>query len=341
MAMKEFVKAIRENKPDEAKELIEKITATMGELEEISELEPRGAEELKLRGYDTIEKLAGASLDKLEKIPILRKGRAFDVLKASQKIVKRKLRTLSGVGADRAKELLDFGYTSIEDLAKASESDLTGVPKIGIKSTKKIVKSAQEKQKTIEDIPGVGQERAEKIRSRGFDSLESLAKAPVSGLEEIPGIGSKSAKKIRKSAEEMVEKTIEDLPNIGPDRAKEIRSHGYGSIADLAGASLEELVKVPCLEKGKAKEVLDSGKELQGSIQGYRRAMEGTVSALDSERDLTLIRKIADGEFTEEKLEEIQKEMKTKATQDFRPSDERGFSEAWVDILEVILKEET
>lgn len=339
--MKEFVKAVRENKLDEAKKLIERTTKTMGMLEEIPELETGEVGELKLRGYNTIEKVAKASLNSLEKIPILRKGRAFDVLEESRRIAEKNLKTLSGIGVDRAKNLLDHGYTSVDDLAEATESDLTEIPKIGIQSARKIIKSAQEKRKTIEDIPGVGQERGKKIREQGYDSLEKLANAPVSELEKISGIGLKNAKKIKKSAEEIVDKTLEDLSIIGPDRAKEIRNHGYSSIPDLAGTPPEELVQVPCLEEGKAKEVLDSAREIESMIQGYRRAMKGVVSSLDEKRDLTLARKIVDGEFKKDKLRDILEEMKTKAKQDFRLPDERGFSRAWADILKVVLDEAT
>lgn len=336
--MKEFVEAIRKDDPERAEELIEEITAGLSELEEIPELSPREAEEIRIWGYNSIDKLAGASLDKLEKIPMLRKGRAFDVMDASREIVRKRLGKLPGVGPDRAEKLVKHGYTSMRDLAGASESDLSEIPKIGRKSAEVIIESARERQEGIEDLPGVGWKRAEEMRELGYESFESLAKVPEEELKKIEGVGEKTAGEIKKSAEERVGRTIEDLPGVGPDRAKEIRDHGFGSIQDLAGASLEDLIEVPCLKKGKAKMVLDSAGRLRDRIEGYRRALSGAISSLGQEGDLTLARKIANDEINREKMEEIRAEMEARATQEFRSPDERGFSEAWADILGLVLK---
>ncbi|KXA92716.1 hypothetical protein AKJ65_07145 [candidate division MSBL1 archaeon SCGC-AAA259E19] len=47
-------------------------------------------------------------------------------------------------------------------------------------------------------------------------------------------------------------------------------------------------------------------------------SLEGVVSGLDSDRELTLPRKIAEGKYTEKKLEEIKEQMKRRASQEFR-----------------------
>lgn len=91
----------------------------------------------------------------------------------------------------------------------------------------------------------------------------------------------------------------------------------------------------------KAKEMLD--KIVQGNTEnsvweGYRRALEGMVTALESERELTLPRQIADGEIPKKELEGLKDEMAERASQEFRPPEERGSNAAWADVLQVILE---
>lgn len=89
----------------------------------------------------------------------------------------------------------------------------------------------------------------------------------------------------------------------------------------------------------KAKEMF--GKIVQGKMEdevweGYHRALGGMVSGLESGNDLTLARQIADGKYSREELEDLKKEMEEKSAQEFRPPDERGFNDAWSDVLQVL-----
>lgn len=144
---------------------------------------------------------------------------------------------------------------------------------------------------------------------------------------------------LRERYESEAVKGLQALPGVGPDRAKKIQSFGYRSIENLARASPEELIKIPGLGEESAREILDSARKLQGpaeKIAGYRQALEGVVSALESEQEIALASRIADGSCSKERLLEIREEMKFRASQEFRPHLERGYSEAWADILEVL-----
>lgn len=68
--------------------------------------------------------------------------------------------------------------------------------------------------------------------------------------------------------------------------------------------------------------------------QGYRRALGGMVAALESGDELSLLRQMINGRYPDEKIEELTEEMRVRASQDFRPEDERGYHAAWIEILQ-------
>lgn len=59
--------------------------------------------------------------------------------------------------------------------------------------------------KNLEDLPGVGETTAEKLRSAGFDSLMSVAVMPASQLVELTGLGDAIAKKAITAARSALE----------------------------------------------------------------------------------------------------------------------------------------
>ena len=63
----------------------------------------------------------------------------------------------------------------------------------------------EEKKLTIEDLPGVGEATAEKLRENGYDDIMNLAVASPKDLSELSGIAEGAAIKIiaaaRKSAD--------------------------------------------------------------------------------------------------------------------------------------------
>lgn len=79
--------------------------------------------------------------------------------------------------------------------------------------------------------------------------------------------------------------------------------------------------------------------DLTGEIwRGYRLALQGMVAALETGDELTLIRRIVDGKCLRENIQELIRQMRDKTSQEFRPEDERGFSKAWMDVLQILLE---
>lgn len=75
--------------------------------------------------------------------------------------------------------------------------------------------------------------------------------------------------------------------------------------------------------------------------EGYNRALEGAVEALNSDNDLTLPQQISQEKITLSKLKDLREEMEERASQEFRPADEIGFNKAWSTILQVIIEDAT
>ncbi len=223
----------------------------------------------------------------------------------------------------------------IKNFAKAIQND---DPEEAEKYIEKIIREKEDDQggRDIEELSGLGSERASRIREHGYESIESIAKASSEELIEVPKIGEKSAKSILESAHEEVENMLLELPRVGQDKAEKIRQAGYCSMEALANSSLEDLEEIPKVGKESAKEILNAARKMWGQeerIEGYRRALEGIVRALNSDRVLTYPRKIAEDRYSEERLKEFKEEMKDRASQEFRPPGERGYCEAWADIL--------
>ncbi|KXB04398.1 hypothetical protein AKJ49_02140 [candidate division MSBL1 archaeon SCGC-AAA382A03] len=227
---------------------------------------------------------------------------------------------------------------SIKEFAKAikkgnSEKAEEFIEKI-LKEKEKALKS-----KKIEELAEIRSNEAEKLQDHGFKSLEALAKAKVKKLTEIPEIGENIAEKIIKSAQKEVDEEFSELPGVGPDKAAKIREYGYYSIDTLADADKKELAEIPKIGEKIAENIIKFAKERrveEKEIEGYRHALEGVLTALESDRVLTLPNKISAEKYSKEKLEEIRKEMKSRALHDFRPAEEKGFNEAWADILEAL-----
>jgi len=103
----------------------------------------------------------------------------------------------------------------------------------------------------------------------------------------------------------------------------------------FVGAILEKNAK-------NAREKLEEicqGLDLTGEFwRGYRLALQGMVAALETGDELTLIRRIVDGKCPRENIQEFIRQTRDKISQEFRPEDERGFSKAWIDVLQIFLE---
>lgn len=71
--------------------------------------------------------------------------------------------------------------------------------------------------------------------------------------------------------------------------------------------------------------------------RGYRLALHGIVAAIEAGDELMVIRRILEGRYPRENIQELIKQMNDRLSNAFRPKDERGFNTAWVDVLQIIL----
>jgi len=65
-----------------------------------------------------------------------------------------------------------------------------------------MAKEKEVEEQAIEDLPGIGAKSAEKLKEAGYDSLTSIAVAPLKELADIGGLGEATAEKIIKIARE-------------------------------------------------------------------------------------------------------------------------------------------
>lgn len=92
----------------------------------------------------------------------------------------------------------------------------------------------------IEDLPGVGEATAEKLREAGYTSLESIAVATNSDLMEKGGVGKKTARKIIRIARDSLEIGYETANKL-MERREEVAhiKTGAEDLDDLLGGGVE------------------------------------------------------------------------------------------------------
>jgi len=73
--------------------------------------------------------------------------------------------------------------------------------------------------------------------------------------------------------------------------------------------------------------------------KGYRLALHGMIVALEAGDELTVIRRIVNGGYARQHIQELLNQANARLSEAFRPNDERGFDTAWVDVLKIFLSE--
>ncbi len=101
-------------------------------------------------------------------------------------------------------------------------------------------KSKEKKIQSIEDLPGIGPTTAAKLRENGFNTLESIATAPIGELSDLAGLGEKTAAKIIEMAREALDLSFEPASKVLERRTnlKKI-STGANALDDLFGGGIE------------------------------------------------------------------------------------------------------
>jgi len=98
----------------------------------------------------------------------------------------------------------------------------------------------EKKVKNLEDLPGVGEATAEKLRKAGYDSLEKIAASSPYELQEVAEIGVETAKKTISAARDALEMGYETADKI-LERRKIIGKITTGSkeLDNLIGGGVE------------------------------------------------------------------------------------------------------
>ncbi|MEM4390041.1 MAG: DNA repair and recombination protein RadA [Candidatus Micrarchaeia archaeon] len=122
----------------------------------------------------------------------------------------------------------------------AREKKSGEVPVEGVASEVIEIKEEKKRPVSLEDLPGVGEATAEKLRKAGYDSLEKIATSSPHELEEVADIPVETAKKTIAAAKEAVEMGYETADRI-LERRKSIGRITTGSkeLDALLGGGIE------------------------------------------------------------------------------------------------------
>jgi predicted flap endonuclease-1-like 5' DNA nuclease len=176
------------------------------------------------------------------------------------------LREIDGIDEQVAVRLERAGYATVEDIRRASGSELAAVPDLDRReaartATLATAAEAPPAEDELLAIDGVQRHRAGILREAGFESLADLRQASHRDLTAIDGIGTRLATKIKtqvgngdggrdsdpEGAPDRIEGAVEELLDLGPvdrRRARALVRAGYRSVADLRRASHDELTDI-------------------------------------------------------------------------------------------------
>ncbi|MFQ6072574.1 MAG: helix-hairpin-helix domain-containing protein, partial [Methanosarcinales archaeon] len=189
-------------------------------LEDLLGIESDIAEKLKNSGFDSIESIAALSPNELATTADLDETTASEIINAAKNAInkadmeveeseKQTLEKLLKIRGATADKLRDAGLDSIESIAALSPNELATTVEIGESTASKIINTAKKainkeeennEKITIEDLPGVGNATADKLRDAGFESIESIAVLSPGELAAAVDIGESTASKIINAA---------------------------------------------------------------------------------------------------------------------------------------------
>ena len=110
------------------------------------------------------------------------------------------LSKIKGITRRRATLLCDAGFRNVEDLRGASTNKLKAIKGISRKTARMILESvraeAEEFDKRLNEIPGVGPSLAKAILDAGYTSIDQVRSASPKELSKIKGISKKKAENI-------------------------------------------------------------------------------------------------------------------------------------------------
>ncbi|MFQ5910572.1 MAG: helix-hairpin-helix domain-containing protein, partial [Thermoplasmata archaeon] len=117
-----------------------------------------------------------------------------------EKEVIEELSRVKGISAKRATLLYDAGFRTIDDLSQASINKLKSIKGISRKTARMILESvkaeAEEFDRRLIEIPGVGPSLAKAIVEGGFTSTDMIKSTSPEELSKVKGISTKKAENI-------------------------------------------------------------------------------------------------------------------------------------------------
>ncbi len=75
--------------------------------------------------------------------------------------------------------------------------------------------------------------------------------------------------------------------------------------------------------------------------RGYLLALQGMVAALEAGGELSVVKRVVDGEYKQEQIVGLVKSAREGLSRKFRPKDEQGFDTAWIEVLREFLGEKS
>ncbi|MEM3852339.1 MAG: DNA repair and recombination protein RadA [Methanomassiliicoccales archaeon] len=147
-------------------------------------------------------------------------------------------------------------------------------------------KTAPTKEKSLEDIPGIGPATAEKLREAGYNDLMSIAVESPRSLAEVCEIGEATASKIINSAKELVDIGGFETGESILERRRTIGKLTTGSRAldDLIGGGLEtQAITEFYGEFGSGKTQIAHQAAVNATMPEDRGGLNGEVIIIDTE----------------------------------------------------------
>ncbi|EMA49371.1 MULTISPECIES: 50S ribosomal protein L32e [Halococcus] len=232
----------------------------------------------------------------------------------------RDLAAIDGVGDEKADDLRDAGFETIEDLRDADQDDLAEIEGIGNALAARIkadvdeldVDEAAEANETdttaddesdevpddLTDVSGVGDAKADTLREAGFESVDDVRRAEQSDLADVEGIGNALAARIKADVgglevADETETEVEDEtePEADEDVETELQPRGLADktpdLDDEEGRLLAERRRNPGPAFNRQnhhmkKRVSTSWRRPTGTLSKQRRGVKGKGATVEA-----------------------------------------------------------
>ena len=137
----------------------------------------------------------------------------------------------------------------------------------------------------IQDLAGVGPVTANKLREAGYDSISSLAIAPIRELVEKAGLEASVAHKISKAARETIQTDFVTAKQLWERRQTLLRlSFGSNNLNKLLGGGLETQAITEFVgEFGAGKSQISMKLSIQAQLPAAEGGLEGKTLFIDTE----------------------------------------------------------